>query len=55
MFDFIFKNIIWNDYLEDEDIEFIKDFIKVCIDIVFYMIVVIVINLISNYIILVIY
>lgn len=55
MFNFIFKNIMWNDYLEDEDIEFIKNFIKVCIDIVFYMIVVIVINLISDFIILVIY
>lgn len=26
---------MWNDYLEDEDIEFIKNLIKVCIDIFF--------------------
>lgn len=50
MIDSIFKNITWNDYLEDEDIKFIKDLIKVCIDIVFYTIVVIVINSTSNYI-----
>lgn len=34
MLDSIFKIITWNDYLEDEDIKFIKDLIKVCIDIV---------------------
>lgn len=28
MIDSIFKNITWNDYLEDEDIKFIKDLIK---------------------------
>lgn len=51
MLDSIFKNITWNDYLEDEDIEFIKNLIKVCIDIVFYMIAVIVINSTSDFII----
>lgn len=49
MLDSIFKNITWNDYLEDEDIEFIKNLIKVCIDIVFYTIAVIVINSTSNF------
>lgn len=52
MLDSIFKIITWNDYLEDEDIKFIKDLIKVCIDIVFFNTkVVIVINSTSNYII----
>lgn len=37
MLDSIFKIITWNDYLEDDDIKFIKDLIKVCIDIVFFI------------------
>lgn len=36
MLDSIFKNITWDDYLEDEDIKFIKDLIKVCTDLVFF-------------------
>lgn len=38
MLDSIFKIITWNDYLEDKDIKFIKDLIKVCIDIGFFFI-----------------
>lgn len=37
MVDSIFESITWKDYLEKEDIKFIKDIIKVFIDFFFFI------------------